>query len=242
MDRKTSKTVSITPDLSMRVSTVTAPVRNQVLQILRTAIISGRFQPGQRLVEKELCEMIGVSRPSIREAMRQLESEKLIEIIPHRGPSVARLSVDDVCSIYQVRGALEALAASLFAQEATDEEIADLKKAVADVREAYDSGDVGRMLECKQVFYDILIEGSRNTVIRSTLSTLNDRINNLRRLSLSSPDRTRKSIVEIETILQAITQRDARKAFAASEAHVKEAAKAALQSIEQFEQNKESDL
>lgn len=242
MDRKTSNTASLTPDLSMRVAAVTAPVRNQVLHILRTAITSGRFQPGQRLVEKDLCEMIGVSRPSIREAMRQLESEKLIEIVPHRGPSVARLSANDVRSIYQVRGALEALAASLFAADATDEEIADLKEAVADVRAAYDSGDVGRMLERKQVFYDILIDGSRNTIIRSTLSTLNDRINNLRRLSLGSPDRTRKSIVEIETILEAITKRDAKKAFAASEAHVKEAAKAALRSIEQIEQNKEAGI
>lgn len=242
MDRKTSNTASLTPDLSMRVDAVTAPVRSQVLHILRTAITSGRFQPGQRLVEKDLCEMIGVSRPSIREAMRQLESEKLIEIVPHRGPSVARLSANDVRSIYQVRGALEALAASLFAADATDEEIADLKEAVADVRAAYDSGDVGRMLERKQVFYDILIDGSRNTIIRSTLSTLNDRINNLRRLSLGSPDRTRKSIVEIETILDAITKRDAKKAFAASEAHVKEAAKAALRSIEQIEQNKEAGI
>ncbi len=241
MDRKSSKAATITPDPSMRVSTVTAPVRSQVLQILRSAIISGRFQPGQRLVEKELCEMIGVSRPSIREAMRQLESEKLIEIIPHRGPSVARLTPNDVRSIYQVRGALEALAASLFAEEATDEEIEQLKEAVADVRQAYDSGDVGRMLERKQVFYDILIDGSRNTIIRSTLSSLNDRINNLRRISLSSPDRTRKSIAEIEKILDAIVQRDAKKAFAASEAHVREAAKSAQRSIEKLEQYKEPD-
>lgn len=237
MDRKPTKADSVTSDaLSMRVSAVTAPVRSQVLQILRHAITSGHFKPGQRLVEKDLCEMIGVSRPSIREAMRQLESEKLIEIIPHRGPSVARLTANDVRSIYQVRGALEGLAASLFAEEATDEEIERLKEAVADVREAYDSGDVNRMLESKQVFYDILIEGSRNTIIRSTLSTLNDRINSLRRLSLSSPDRTRKSIAEIEKILDAIVQRDAKKAYAASEAHVREAAKAAQRSIEQLEQ------
>lgn len=240
MDRKTSIAAPFKPDLSMRVAAVTAPVRNQVLSILRTAITSGRFQPGQRLVEKDLCEMIGVSRPSIREAMRQLESEKLIEIVPHRGPSVARLSPSDVRSIYQVRGALEALAASLFAVDATDEEIGQLKEAVADVRKAYDSGDVGRMLERKQVFYDILIDGSRNTIIRSTLGTLNDRINNLRRLSLGSPDRTRKSIVEIETILDAVARRDAKKAFAASEAHVKEAARAALRSIEQNERDKEA--
>lgn len=240
MDKKISSTASLNPDMSMRVAAVTAPVRNQVLHILRTAITSGRFQPGQRLVEKDLCEMIGVSRPSIREAMRQLESEKLIEIVPHRGPSVARLSSNDVRSIYQVRGALEALAASLFAADATEKEIEQLKEAVADIRTAYDSGDVGRMLERKQVFYDILVDGSRNTIIRSTLSTLNDRINHLRRLSLASPDRTRKSIVEIETILEAVIKRDAKKAFAASEMHVREAAKAALRSIEQNKQDKEA--
>src|SRR5690606_4359359 len=101
------------PDLSMRVASVAAPVRRQVAKVLREAITSGRFAPGQRLIEKDLCELLGVSRPSVREALRELESEGLIEIIPNRGPLVKRLTAADAASVYQVRAALEALAARL---------------------------------------------------------------------------------------------------------------------------------
>ena len=96
-------------------------MRHQVAEVLRAAITTGRFAPGQRLVEKDLCELTGVSRASVREALRQLESEGLIQTLPNRGPLVSRLSTQDAASIYQVRGALEALAAQLFANHATDQ-------------------------------------------------------------------------------------------------------------------------
>src|ERR1044072_1826069 len=113
--------------LSMRVARVAAPVRQQVAEVLRAAITSGRFAQGQRLVEKDLCELTGVSRASAREALRHLESEGLIETLPNRGPLVSRLSPRDAASIYQVRGALEALAAQLFAVQASDAQIGELE-------------------------------------------------------------------------------------------------------------------
>ena len=75
-----------------RIATVAAPVRSQVVEMLRAAITSGQFAPGQRLIEKDLCDLMGVSRPSVREALRQVESEGLIVTIANRGPTVSQLS------------------------------------------------------------------------------------------------------------------------------------------------------
>ena len=120
--------------------------------MLRTAITSGRFAPGQRLVEKDLCELTGVSRASVREALRQIETEGLIETLPNRGPSVTRLSTQDAASIYEVRGALEALAAQLFATHATDEQVQRLEAAVRVLDQAYKDADVDRIVEAKRRF------------------------------------------------------------------------------------------
>lgn len=218
-------------DESMRVTSVAAPVRRQVTKVLRAAITSGRFAPGQRLVEKDLCTMLGVSRPSVREALRELESEGLIEIIPNKGPSVRNLTAADALSVYQVRAALEALAARLFVECASDAQVERLSEAVERLAEAYKANNVERILADKQVFYDVLIEGTGNNVIRSMLRSLNDRVTALRRMTLSSPLRTRKSIKEIRDLLAAIKKRDAEAAYQASMHHIQEAMKAALEGL-----------
>lgn len=215
----------------MRVTNVAAPVRRQVAKVLRGAITSGRFAPGQHLVEKDLCELLGVSRPSVREALRELEGEGLIDIIPNKGPLVKRLTAADAASVYQVRAALEALAARLFVQCATDAQVDRLSVAVGTLAEAYETLDVERILAAKQVFYDVLIEGTGNNVIRSILRSLNDRITLLRRVTLSSPKRAKQSIREIRNLLSAIKRRDADAAYEVSMDHIQQAAKVALKEL-----------
>jgi DNA-binding GntR family transcriptional regulator len=218
-------------DLSMRVAPVAAPVRQQVAEILRAAITSGRFRPGQRLVERDLCELTGVSRASVREALRQLETEGLIQNLPNRGPSVALLSRQDAASIYQVRGALEALAAELFATNARDSQIAELEAAVQALEQAYRAGEIEPIVEAKRKFYEVLLEGSGNSMIASVLNTMNARITMLRRVSLASPGRWPSSIREIRAVLKAIKQRDPEAASKASLRHVQQAAKVALATL-----------
>lgn len=219
-------------DTSMRVAAIAAPVRSQVVETLRVAITSGRFTPGQRLVEKDLCDLMGVSRPSVREALRQLESEGLIVTIPNRGPLVSRLSARDAASIYEVRGALEALAAKLFAASASDRQIADLEASLERLEAAYATCDVEKIIEAKKEFYDILLEGSGNSIIPSILSMMNARITQLRRVSLSSPKRAAVSIREIRAVLKAIKHRDPEAAFKATLHHIEQAAKVALASLQ----------
>lgn len=218
-------------DASLRVETVAAPVRQKVVEVLRAAIAAGRFAPGERLTERNLCELTGVSRASVREALRQLESEGLIETQPNRGPLVSRLSRRDAVSLYQMRGALEALAARLFAVGATAAQIDELSAAVSVLQQAYTRRDIEEIVRAKRRFYDVLFEGSGNSMIGPTLNAMYARINQLRRVSLSSPKRGPQSMREIRSVLAAIKRRDPDAAYAASLHHVEQAAKAALANL-----------
>jgi DNA-binding GntR family transcriptional regulator len=215
-------------DIGMKISSVAAPVRQQVAASFRTAILSGRFAPGVRLIEKELCELTGASRTSVREALRQLETEGLVEVVPNKGPIVASISLEQARSIYEVRGALESLAGASFAKYASDEQMQRLSAAVEDLAFAYDTGSIEDVLKAKGAFYAILLEGADNEIAASFLSMLQARISLLRRVSLGRPERLAVSIVEIRDIMAALKKRDAEAAAAACRRHVEAAADAAL--------------
>jgi len=215
-------------DGAMRITGVAAPIRQQVAASFRKAILSGRFAPGDRLFEKELCDLTGASRTSVREALRQLETEGLVTTIRNKGPVVTSIDPQQARSIYQVRAALEGLAAGLFAENATDEQVARFAVSVDQVKTAYKSGDLDQILEAKNALYDILLEGCGNDIVASVLRMMHDRINLLRRVSLGQASRLGKSATEIGTILKAIKARDAAAASAASIRHVENAAEAAL--------------
>lgn len=155
----------------------------------------------------------------------------MIETIPNRGPLVSRLTPEDAASIYQIRGALEALAAKLFATVANDQQVQALAAAVSVLEKAYKAQELDAIVEAKQTFYYILIQGSGNSMIASILNTMNARITMLRRVSLSSPERAPASIREIRAVLRAIKRRDPEAAYAASLHHIEQAAKVALASL-----------
>lgn len=215
-------------DDGMKISSVAAPVRQQVAASFRNAILNGRFKPGVRLIEKELCELTGASRTSVREALRQLETEGLVEVLPNKGPIVASISADQARSLYQVRGALESLAGSLFARNANEDQMVRLEASVEGIASAYDSGDIEAMLQAKDRFYAVLLEGAGNEIVPSFLSMLQARISLLRRVSLGQPSRLADSIEEIRGIVAALKRRDAGAAAEACRQHVDNAAVAAL--------------
>lgn len=215
-------------DSAMKVSSIAAPVRQQVATSFRAAILTGRFRPGERLIEKDLCELTGASRTSVREALRQLETEGLVEMVPNRGPIVAAISLDQARSIYEIRGVLEGLAGSLFAARATDAQIARLNAAADKVEEAYGAGGIERILLTKDRFYGILLEGSGNDMIAALLRMMHARISLLRRVSLGQSARLPSSIKEIRAILKAVKSRNPAAAAEACRRHVEKAAEAAL--------------
>lgn len=218
-------------DEAFQLHPVAAPVRQHVISALFAAITSGRFKPGQRLVEKELCDLMGVSRPSVREALRNLESEGLIETIPNRGPVVASFGPADVAGIYQIRGALEALAAKLMAEQGTDAQVHALEEAYDELAITMSALDVEKTLVAKDRFYSALLQGAGNPMIGSILRSMNARVTMLRRVSLSSPDRAPQSLRELKTVVQAIERRDADAAHKASWVHIENSARVALASL-----------
>jgi DNA-binding GntR family transcriptional regulator len=215
-------------DSTMRVVRVAAPLRLQVVEIIKEAIASGRMRPGSRLVERDLCEMTGVSRTLIREALRQLESEGLVEAIPNKGPIVARINPKQARDVYQLRAELEGLACQLFAELASEAQLQALVEAHAGLREAYADADAKRLLLAKTRFYEELIAGSGNEMLGVVLKQLQARAMLLRATSLSQPGRMSQSESEIADIVKAIQMRDGAAARAASVLHISRAAEAAF--------------
>ena len=135
------------PDLDLRVGRVAAPLREQVLDVLRQAILDFRLKPGQRLIERELIEQIGVSRTTIREVLRELAAEGLVTTIPQKGAIVVVPTAEEAAEVYEVRAALEALAARRFVARASDKEVEALRAAFAEVEAVtHDGGDIHAML------------------------------------------------------------------------------------------------
>lgn len=190
-----------------------APLRQQVLEHLRAEIIDGRRAPGSRLVEREIIEKLGVSRTVVREALRQLESEGLVAMVPNKGPVVRALTVGEAKDLYHIRSVLAGLAARLFTEHAGAPEVKSLGAALERVAAAYAAGAVGEILEAKNQFYDVLFEGARSSTLSEMLTSLHGRIRRWRALGLAHParsiHRSKESVRNLRSTLAAIRKRDA---------------------------------
>jgi DNA-binding GntR family transcriptional regulator len=207
-------------------------VRAMVAQKLREAIMSGRLKPGQRLVERELCEMMGVSRPSIREALRLLEADGLVNTVPHRGPVVSTISLEEAKQLYDARAVLEGFAGRECARLRDPDVVHRIGDALTRLKAAAARQDLVGCLEAKTDFYGALIGGCRNSFVERMLKPLHDRITLLRITSMSQPKRINKSLREVTAIWRAIQNGDEELAERCCVDHVKAAAVAALDMIE----------
>ena len=203
-------------------------LRRLVEDRLRVAIMEGAFPPGTHLADRALCEQFGCSRSIIREAIRLLEAEGLVTVVPHRGPFVTFLTAAEAVQIYEVRAALEALAGRGFAERASEEERAALRRVYEGLAGADATRGQLALLDAKRAFYDVLLRGCRNEYVGRMLAQLLNRITQLRATSLSSPGRLPGTVRELRRILEAIDQRDGEGAAAACRDHVRAAATVAL--------------
>jgi DNA-binding GntR family transcriptional regulator len=189
-----------------------APLRQQVLEALRRAIVTGQLAPGQRLTERSLIEMLGVSRTVIRETLRQLEAEGLIEIIPNKGPVVRVLSAAEAKDLYSIRAVLEGLAARLFAENAAEPLVRELEAAFEAIVTAYQGDSGEQALEAKTNFYDLLYRGTGSETLTAMLSQVQARIWRWRAVGLTHPNRAAKRLDEstgnLRALVDAISQGD----------------------------------
>lgn len=213
------------------ISRQAAPLREQAAAAIRTKIIEGEFLPGQRLKERELCEIIGVSRTVVREVLRQLETEQLVVVEPQVGPIVVRLSAEDIRDLYEARAALEGATGRLASQNATDTQMLELEEKYRQIADSQEL-TMHELLLAKDDFYSKLVEISGNRVIGQMLDNIQARISQLRRLTLSSPGRHAVMVQELGEVVDRIRSRDELGAYLACAAHVHSAERIALSALE----------
>ncbi len=198
-------------------------LRDIVQERMRTAIIEGHFAPGDRLVERPLCDQLGVSRTVVRETIRFLEAEGLVEIIPNRGPIVATFDWDQAKQIYDIRRQLEASAAAACATTQNPDFAPELTSALRALAATMDDTTWTDLLQASTRFYEIIFSQAGHTVAWEIVQRLNGRISRLRAMTLSAKVRRRPGIEHMTAIHDAILSRDPMAARTAVNAHIDDA-------------------
>ncbi len=202
----------------------TVSLADQVFEHLETDILSGKYQRGDILTENHLCEILGVSRTPIREALRRLQQEHLI-VETGKGSQVLGISEDDLRDIYIIREQLEGFAAKMAAEKASAEDINELKSAL-ELQEFYlakQNSEQIRLMDNR--FHEILYKISGSHVFYNTLLPLHKKVQKYRKVSLQSQSRANESVAEHREILNAIINHDVAAASSFTAQHVKNAYK-----------------
>lgn len=195
-------------------------LRQLALENLREAILAFHFKPGERLVERDLCEQLGVSRSVVREVVRHLEAEGIVEMLPNRGPAVSQIDPEKVNQIYEIRSMLESMAAAACARECDQDTIQQLGAVIERIDSAFREQGASDILEQTTAFYRQLFLSSGKQVAWDVVHSLNARINHLRALTISSAQRHEQAIAEMRAIHRAIRAGDETGAEAAARAHI----------------------
>lgn len=205
----------------------TPTLRALAVDRLRQAIIAGRFQGGDRLVERALCDQLGVSRSVVREAIRYLEAEGLVETSSRAGPVVARLDWRQAEQVYAIRRLLEAEAAAACARRADDRVKAELAAALAGIEAAVAAPGRAGLYEATTAFYRVIFTAAGNDIAWEIVQRLNGRISRLRALTLATTERQTSGPAHMARIAAAIAAGDAAGAAQAVRDHLDDAAQLA---------------
>jgi DNA-binding GntR family transcriptional regulator len=215
-------------------------IRQQTIDALRQSILNFQLKPGQRLIEREFIERLGVSRTTFREAIRELAAEGLLTVVEQKGARVSAPSLEEAADLYEVRAALERIMVARFVERAGDNEIRLLKTALRNFkRVSTRTTDILELLRAKELFYDVLIRGARSNALQQLLEGIKARVHALRATSISHPGRLTETVAELEAIVAAISGRDAALAAQLCEEHVRNACRTALMSLQEVSDDKE---
>jgi DNA-binding GntR family transcriptional regulator len=209
---------------ALKIDRDTKTLKARALEAMREAISDFHFAPGERLVERKLCEELGVSRTVVREVLRHLESEGLVVSTAHRGPSVATLDEATALQIYELREDLEAIGARACAERASNRDLQRLERRLGQLAAAFARGESRAILGATTDFYETMFLSAGKTEAWSILKSLNARVTSLRRMTVTSQGRAEESLNEMRAILECLLSRDPARAEAACRDHVRKAA------------------
>lgn len=207
------------------------PLRDVVFNTLRKAILTGTLQPGERLMEIHLANQLGVSRTPIREAIRKLELEGLVIMIPRRGAEVAQITEKDLKDVLEVRRTLDALCAELACDRITEEEKLQLKKACAEFKDATISGDVTTIAEADVKLHDIIVAATGNKRLIQMVNNLSEQMYRYRFEYIKDESQHNHLVDEHRMIYEGIIQNDKVKAAQAAKVHIDNQEKSIIKQI-----------
>ncbi len=199
------------------------PLRQVVFDALREAILSGHFKPGDRLMEVQVADELGVSRTPVREAIRFLEQEGYVIMVPRKGAYVAGVTLKDIADVFEIRASLESLACSLAAERITEEELDELERQLFIMTESTREKNSLKWVETDTALHATIYKASRNERLMQILNHLQEPIQRLRTASLSSPGRLQVAVAEHKRLVEAIYDRDSDLAAALAKEHIENA-------------------
>lgn len=207
------------------------PLREVVCETLRQAIRDGVFKPGERLMEVPLAEELGVSRTPVREAIRKLELEGFVVMIPHRGTYVADISLKDVTQVFEIRSALEELAAQLAAERITPDEIEFLERMLVEISTFMEEKNMDKVVEADINFHEVLYKASRNERLVEIIHNLREQTLRFRTMSMNQPGRLVKTWEEHRLLVEAIADRNPAQAREIARIHMEHSEQALLKGM-----------
>lgn len=185
------------------------PLHEEAVDRLRDQIVQGRLGPGERLNERLLCEQLGISRTPLREAIKLLATEGLVELLPNRGAVVSAVDPNRIAEALVVMGTLEALAGELACGQASDATIASIRRLHDEMLAMHAKGDLAGYFRYNQLIHMGIVEASRNPVLANTYRQLNANVKRARFMANLSRERWDAAVAEHEQIIRALERRDA---------------------------------
>ncbi|MDK2564441.1 GntR family transcriptional regulator [Romboutsia sedimentorum] len=184
------------------------PLRDVVFENLREAIVEGKVKPGQRLMEVQLAEQLGVSRTPVREAIRKLELEGLVIMLPRKGAYVASMSLKDIIDVLEIRASVEGLAASLASERISPEDIKKLEAILKDFEQSAAGSDVETLLKKDVEFHECIFKATKNKKLHQLINSLWEQVYRFRVTYISDYDSTVDIARDHKLILDAIKKGD----------------------------------
>ena len=198
------------------------PLRDVVFNTLRDAILTGKLVPGERLMENQLADKLGVSRTPVREALRMLELENLVELVPRKGAQVLDMSEKDITNILEVRSALEGLATSVACKKMSKEDLQQLKNLEVDFEKAVADNDVERFVDIDEDFHDLIFSATENDKLINIFRNLRIQLYRYRMAQAKNNDTSMSTIVaHHRSIIRAIENHDAEEGASIAQGHIK---------------------
>lgn len=197
------------------------PLRDVVFNTLRDAILTGKLVPGERLMENQLAEKLGVSRTPVREALRMLELENLVELVPRKGAQVLDMSEKDIVNILEVRSALEGLATSLACKKMTKEDLQQLKNLEVDFEKAVTENDVEHFVDIDEDFHDLIFAATENDKLINIFRNLRIQLYRYRMAQAKNDASMSTIVAHHRSIIRAIENHDNEEGASIAQGHIK---------------------